>query len=115
MAELTYTKAGDYLIPDIRLEEMEDRPLGKYGRMRRTYLEENNTLLYNHLTLTGKLFPHLWEVQETATARMGQLMEELLAADPAPDKKTQQMDWVRHMNALKAQAEEIVTAELINN
>lgn len=68
MAELTYTKAGDYLIPDIQLEEMEDRPLGKYGRMRRAYLEENNTLLYNHLTLTGKLFPHLWEVQETATA-----------------------------------------------
>ena len=115
MAELTYTNAGDYLIPDIRLEETEDRPLGKYGRMRRAYLEENNTLLYNHLTLTGKLFPHLWEVQETATARMGQLMEELLASDPAPDKKTRQMDWVRHMNALKAQAEEIVTAELINN
>ena len=46
---------------------------------------------------------------------MKQLMEELLAADPAPDKKTRQMDWVRHMNALKAQAEEIVTAELINN
>lgn len=46
---------------------------------------------------------------------MKQLMEELLAADPAPDKKTRQMDWVRHMNALKAQAEEIVMAELINN
>ncbi len=115
MTELTYTKAGDYLIPDIQLEEMEDRPLGKYGRMRRAYLEENNKLLYNHLTLIGKLFPHLWEVQETATARMKQLMEELLVADPAPDKKTRQMDWVRHMNALKAQAEEIVTAELINN
>ena len=77
MAELTYRQAGDYLIPDIQLEETEDRPLGKYGRMRRAYLEENNKLLYNHLTLTGKLFPHLWEVQETASARMGQLMEEL--------------------------------------
>lgn len=87
MAELTYTKAGDYLIPDIQLEEMEDRPLGKYGRMRRAYLEENNKLLYNHLTLIGKLFPHLWEVQETATARMKQLMEELLAADPARTKR----------------------------
>ena len=115
MTELTYTKAGDYLIPDIQLEEMEDRPLGKYGRMRRAYLEENNTLLYNHLTLTGKLFPHLWEVQEAADARMEQIMDGLLKADPAPDKKTRQMDWVRHMNALKAQAEEIVTAELINN
>ena len=51
-----------------------------------------------------------------ALARLyGVSAEELLAADPAPDKKTRQMDWVRHMNALKAQAEEIVTAELINN
>lgn len=115
MTELTYTKAGDYLIPDIQLEEMEDRPLGKYGRMRRAYLEENNKLLYNHLTLTGKLFPHLWEVQEAADARMEQIMDGLLKADPAPDKKTRQMDWVRHMNALKAQAEEIVVAELINS
>ncbi len=115
MTEITYTQAGDYLIPDIRLEETEDRPLGKYGRMRRAYLEENNQLLYNHLILTGKLFPHLWEIQDTADARMKQLMKELLAADPAPDKRTRQMDWVRHMNALKAQVEEIVTAELINN
>lgn len=115
MTELTYTKAGDYLIPDIQLGEMEDRPLGKYGRMRRAYLEENNRLLYNHLTLTGKLFPHLWEVQEAAEARMEQIMDGLLKTDPAPDKKTRQMDWVRHMNALKAQAEEIVVAELINS
>lgn len=79
------------------------------------YLEENNRLLYNHLTLTGKLFPHLWEVQEAADARMEQIMDGLLKADPAPDKKTRQMDWVRHMNALKAQAEEIVVAELINS
>ncbi len=115
MTEITYTQAGDYLIPDIKLEETEDRPLGKYGRMRRAYLEENNQLLYNHLILTGKLFPHLWEIQDTADARMKRLMAELLAANPAPDKRTRQMDWVRHMNALKAQAEEIVTAELINN
>ena len=115
MAELTYTRSGDFLIPNIKLEETEDRPLGRYGRMRRMYLEENNRLLYNHLTLTGKLFPHLWEVQEAADTRMEQIMDGLLQADPAPDKKTRQMDWVRHMNALKAQAEEIVVAELINS
>jgi hypothetical protein len=112
-AELTYTHCGDFLLPNIELEPSEDRPLGKYGRMRRAYLQENNTLLYNHLILTGKLFPHLWEIQDTAASRMEQLMQELLAADPAPDKKTHQMAWVRHMNALRATAEEIVGAELI--
>ncbi|MDO4647899.1 MAG: TnpV protein [Eubacteriales bacterium] len=112
---MTYTQNGDYLIPDIQLEMTEVKPLGKYGRMRRAYLQENNTLLYNHLILTEKLFPHLWEIQETATTRIEQLMTELLKQNPAPDKKTQQMSWVQHMNMLKAQAEEIVVAELITN
>lgn len=115
MAELTYTRNGDYLIPNIELEETTNRPLGKYGRMRRAYLQENNTLLYNHLILTGKLFPHLLEIQDAAESRMEQMMEALLKANPAPDKKTRQLDWVRHMNSLRAQAEEVILAELINN
>lgn len=115
MAELTYTKNGDYLIPNIELEETTNRPLGKYGRMRRAYLQENNMLLYNHLILTGKLFPHLLEIQDAAESRMEQMMEALLKANPAPDKKTRQLDWVRHMNSLRAQAEEVILAELINN
>ena len=112
--ELTYTQNGDYLIPDLKLtEEPEAAPLGKYGRMRRAFLQENNTLLYNHLILTEELYPHLWEIQETATARMEQMMAELLKANPAPDKKSNQMAWVQHMNSLKAQAEELVLTELI--
>lgn len=42
---LTYTRCGDYLIPDIRLSYTSDKPLGKYGRMRRAYLEQNNPML----------------------------------------------------------------------
>lgn len=115
MTELTYKQNGDYLIPNIELEQTEDRPLGKYGRMRRAYLQENNALLYNHLILTGKLFPHLWEIQNAATSRMEQMMNDLLKANPAPDKKANQMAWVQHMNALRAQAEEVILTELINN
>lgn len=115
MMELNYTKNGDYLIPDIQLSVQEQKPLGKYGRMRRAFLQENNTLLYNHLILTEKLYPHLWEIQETATARMEQMIAELLKANPAPDKKSNQMAWVQHMNMLKAQAEEVILTELINS
>jgi len=122
---LDYALAGDYYIPDVQmpkvvkhdlnieLEPMKKRPLGKYGRIRRAFLQENNTLLYNHLILTGKLFPHLWEIQETATARMEQLMEELLKQNPAPDKKTNQLGWVQHMSSLRAEAEELICDELI--
>ena len=110
---ISYTLMGDYYIPDLKLSEQPEKPLGKYGRMRRAFLQENNTLLYNHLILTEKLYPHLWEIQETATARMEQMMADLLKANPAPDKKSNQMAWVQHMNMLKAQAEELVLTELI--
>ena len=115
MSEMTYRQAGDYQIPDIELKNNEEKPLGKYGRMRRAYLEENNPMLLNDLILSEELFPHLQEIDETAHRRVGQLMNELLEKNPAPDKATQQMAWAQHMNSLKAQAEEIVTAELINS
>ena len=115
MAELSYVRSGDYLIPDMQLTVDGPKELGRYGRMRRAYLEENDPILLNDLILTEKLFPHLWEIQATAERRMGQLMAELLLKDPAPDKAKDQMGWVRHMNSLRAQAEEIVTAELINS
>ena len=59
---LTYTRCGDYYIPDIRLAHTGTQPLGKYGRMRRAFLEQNNPMLFNDMVLTETLFPHLWEV-----------------------------------------------------
>lgn len=113
MTKLTYTRNGDYLIPDIKLANTESLGHSKYARMRETYLKENAPILYNDLVLTEQLFLHLKEISETAKARMELMMEQLLEKYPAPDKKTQQMAWVQHMNTLKAQAEEFVCAELI--
>ena len=110
---LTYTQCGDYYIPDIRLAHTEVQTLGKYGRMRRIFLEQNNPMLFNDMVLMENLFPHLWVVQEICEKRMELLMEELVAKNPAPDKATQQLAWVAHMNSLKAQAEEIVLWELV--
>ena len=112
---LTYTRCGDYLIPDIQLSHISDKPLGKYGRMRRAFLAENNPMLLDDMILTETLFPHLWEIEETAKARVEFLMEQYLKDSPAPDKETQQMAWVQHMNSLKAQAEEIILSELVYN
>ena len=115
MNEMTYTQVGDYRIPDIELKNTETKPLGKYGRMRRAFLQENNPMLLNDLILSEQLFPHLQEIDETAHRRVEQLMTELLEKNPAPDKATQQMAWVKHMNSLKAQAEEVILTELINS
>ena len=111
--ESTTYDCGDYLIPDIRLSYVSDKPLGKYGRMRRVFLAENNPILLDDMILTETLFPRLWEIDETAHRRVEQIMTELLEKNPAPDKATQQLAWVQHMSSLKAQAEEIVNAELI--
>ena len=112
---LTYTRSGDYLIPNLKLDEQPQKALGKYGRMRRAYLKENRPLIYNHLLLNGMLYRHLLEIEETAAQRMELLMRQLLEKDPAPDKRQDALAWVQHMNALRAQAEEVILTELINS
>ena len=91
---LTYTRCGDYLIPDIRLSYVSDKPLGKYGRMRRVFLTENKPILLDDMILTEIFFPHLWEIDEAAPHRVKQIITELLEKNPAPDKSIQQLAWV---------------------
>ena len=104
---------GDYFIPTIELRPVEDKVLNKYGRMRRVYLQEQKPILFDDLVLTEQLFPHLYEVQEVAEKRVEVIMAGLLEKNPAPDKEIDAMAWVRHMNLLKAIAEEIVVREVI--
>ena len=114
---LTYTMNGDYQIPDLKLTEQPEKPLGKYGRMRKAYLKEHRPLIYNQLLLTEKLYPHLLEIDETANSRLEQMMPQLAAAAGATEllKASDPMKWVGLMNTCKAQAEEILMAELINS
>ena len=111
-SNLNYTQTGDYLLPNLTLHQPKT-PLGKYGRLRRTYLLQQRSVLYHTMLLNGSLYPHLMEVEQTAESRMQQTMAQLLKQDPAPDKEQNQMAWVQHMNSLKAQAEELVMNELI--
>ena len=101
MAEMTYRQAGDYQIPEIGIR-IETEPLGKWGRMRKAYLQENRPMLYSDLVLSEKLYPHLLEIQQSAENRMAQMMQALQKTQPAPDKKSDQMGWVQHMNRTTA-------------
>ena len=111
-SNLSYTQTGDYLLPNLILNQPR-KPLGKYGRLRRTYLKDHRPVLYHTMLLNGSLYPHLMELEQTAESRMQQMMTELLKQDPAPDKEKNQMGWVRHMNSLRTQTEETILAELI--
>ena len=108
---------GDYQIPDLKLTEQPEKPLGKYGRMRKAYLKEHRPLIYNQLLLTEKLYPHLIEIDETAQSRLEQMMPRLAEAAGATEqlKASDPMQWVGLMNTCKAQAEEILMTELIHS
>ena len=114
---LTYTMNGDYQIPDLKLTEQPEKPLGKYGRMRKAYMKEHRPLIYNQLLLTEKLYPHLIEIDETAQSRLEQMMPQLAKDAGATEqlKASDPMRWVGLMNTCKAQAEEILMAELIHS
>lgn len=114
---LTYTMNGDYQIPDLKLTEQPEKPLGKYGRMRKSYLKEHRPILYNQLLMSEKLYPHLIEIDETAQSRLEQMMPQLAKDAGATEqlKASDPMRWVGLMNTCKAQAEEILMAELIHS
>ena len=104
MSELTYTRSGDYLIPDLSLTEQPQAPLGKYGRMRNDYLKEHRPVLWNSLLLSEKLYPHLREIDEAANNRLEQMMPELMKSAGVTEslKASDPMKWVGLMNTLKA-------------
>lgn len=115
MSELTYTKNGDYLIPNLSLSQQEEQPLGKYGRMRKEYLKEHRPVLWSSLILSEQLYPHLREIDETANSRLEQMMPELMKTAGVTEslKASDPMKWVGLMNTLKAQAEEVILTELV--
>ena len=77
---LDYILAGDYYIPAIKLPVDDDRPIGKWGRMHRAYLEETNPLLLNQLILTGKLHSYLANLNEQAQDRCQLIIKQMAAA-----------------------------------
>ena len=114
MNELTYTKNGEYWIPDLTAAE-QPTELSKYGRIRERFLKEHRTITYNNLLLSGKLTAHLTEIDRAAVNRMEEIVPELAKQAGATEelKASDPMRWVGLMNTCKAQAEEIVMNELI--
>ncbi len=115
MTEITYSRNGDYYIPDIVLKEKQHKPLGKYGRTRKDYLKKHRPELWNRLILKDDLYSHLLEIDSEAQIRFDALLplycerygitEELKSAD--------QMEWVKRMNNIINAIEEIILAAIV--
>ena len=95
----TYRQVGDYFIPNLVLPDDGDYQIGKYGRMRRSYLKEHCKILYTNYVMEGTLFKHLAEIDQACNDRMETIVhamakqegvtEELKASDP--------MKWMRQI------------------
>ena len=113
MTEITYTTVNGVQLPNLSLPET--KPTGRYGRARQKYLREHRPVLWNSLLLTGRLYEHLSEIEETARARMDLMLPKLAASAGATEalKSADPLKWTGLMNNCKAQAEEVVLDELI--
>lgn len=111
----SYTRCGDYLIPDLLPPEKED--VGIWGERRRRHLCENNRNLYDALLFSGRLEVHLAEIDRNTTEMMETLTAKLKSLEGITEKlKTEdQLAWVMAMSSIRNRAEEIVTNELIIN
>ena len=113
--ELTYTKVGDYYIPDLALDDDAEYEIGIYGRMRERFLEEHHHGTYTSLLLTGKLWKHLADIDAACHERMDFLIPAMAKQEGVTEslKASDQMEWVGRMNNIRNRAEEIVLHELI--
>ena len=114
--ELTYTKIGDYLYPDLTLPETKvDHPLGKYGMLRKTYLKQHRPMVYDRLLLVGQLDAHLREIDKIATEQVNHMVADLAAKEGVDEqlKAADQLRWVGLMNSFRAAAEEQILREIV--
>lgn len=111
----TYTQVGDYLLPDLKLPQEEQQPIGVWGQRHRRYLKEHRRITYATLLTSGKLNSYLADIDRQAEEMFLRLVKQMAANESITEqlKADNQMEWVRRMNNIRNRAMEIVNSELI--
>ncbi len=113
---ISYTLHGNYYLPDLVLPELEDnRPIGKWGNLRKHYLQHHKKAFYSYLVSNLTLHTHLAEIDEQARDMFDTLTEQMMKSEGITEelKEQNQLEWVGRMNNIKERANEIVCSELI--
>lgn len=112
----TYTQVGDYLLPDLKLPETEERDIGVWGEQYRRWLKANHRVRYYNLLTSGKLNETLADVNERAEDLFFRVVNEMAAAQGVTEKlkADDPMTWVRKMNNIQSSAREIVSTEIMS-
>ena len=112
---ISYTKVGDYLLPDLKLKEGKQHNIGKYGSLKLRYLKEYNKGLYTELLMEEQLNSYLYAIENLVKEKVNELIISLAEKENVNEKlkKDNQMLWIGYMNNIKNRAEEIVFREYI--
>ena len=110
--KVTYTKKGDFLLPNLYLEKGENYGrLGRYGILRLHFIAQNKQALYETLLMANKLTHHLLLVSDSCESLYKILMEDYIKNDERLSEKNKELnplEWTKLMNNYKNKAEEIV-------
>ena len=111
----TYTQVGDYLLPDLKLPEEDQQPIGVWGQRHWRYLKEHRRATYATLLTSGKLNGYLADIDRQAEELFSRLVKQMAEAEGITEhlKADNQMEWVRRMNNIRNRPMEIVNSELI--
>ncbi len=113
---IEYTKVGDYLLPNLIIDNKNYEQINKYGYLRLDYIKEHKKGLYQSLLMKNELTNHLLSVSKDCENRYNILMNNYIEIDnklSEKNKENNQIEWVQLMNNYKNMAEEIILRELI--
>ena len=112
---LWYERIGDYYIPVFALPSEEQRPIGKWGRLHRDYLEQHHPIRFDDLVLSGQLWTYLADLNEQTQERLSLIIDQMKVSECVTEelKAADQMAWIGAMNSIRNRAEEIILHEMI--
>ena len=112
-----YERQGDYLIPCIALPAEEEQPIGTWGQRHLDYLKQYRKVTYTNLLTSGRLNTYLAEIDRQAQERFERLIEGMKQAQGITErlKEENALEWVQHLNNIRACARETVNKEIIYN
>ena len=115
--EITYTRQGDYLLPNLTFPEQDNRPIGWWGQQHLRYIKRSRPILYTNLLTKCELSEYLADIDEQAQNMYDELVQAFANEEGCTEqlKAINQMLWVRKMNNANQRAREVVNAEIIYN
>lgn len=111
----TYTKGGDYYLPNLLPAEQEEQPIGVWGQRHLQYIKQHNKVLYTNLLTSGKLNGYLADLDKQAEDMFFRLVKQMAEREGVTEqlKAENQMEWVARMNNIRSRITEVINNDLI--